>query len=188
MSKILKHLPIAPFYLGLLLTMLLPTCQVYPSLAQRLAMSTSVIEETNITPTIAATNKVIFSGLVTVQGTDEPVLFGSVAIYQNEHLVAGTETDFDGRFHFQLAQINDTLTYRLQFSYLGMYPIESEDIKLAKRDSSHLVVKLGQDEDMEKYSGPFCPSWQVPLIEQDNTTSGQIFTSDQIRRSPTRGR
>lgn len=154
---------------------------------QQQAMNTSIVQEVNVVPTIADTNQVIFSGIVREVETDDPVLFGSVAIYQNDRLVAGTETDFDGRFHYQLNQALDTLTYTLEFSYLGMHPIRIEDLKLAQSDSTYLFVKLGKDRSVKLLDGPYCPSWRVPLIEQDNTTSGQIFTSDQIRRSATRG-
>ncbi len=137
---------------------------------------------------IADTNKVILSGLVTDLETDDPVLFGTMAVYHKDRLLGGTETDFDGRFHYQFKQTQDSFTYTLEFTYLGMHSMRIEDFKLAQGDSSYLAVKLGHDEDFGKHLGPFCPSWRFPLIEQDNTTSGQTFTSDQIRRSPTRGR
>jgi hypothetical protein len=118
---------------------------------------------------------------------NDPVLFGSVAIYQGDHLIKGLETDFDGRFHYQLNQALDTLTYALEVSYLGMNSLRIENMRLAQRDSIYLSVKLGKDEDFGKKLNVTHCFLQVPLIEQDNTTSGQIFTSDQIRRSATRG-
>jgi hypothetical protein len=147
----------------------------------------SIIEEAKVVPNIADTNQVILSGLVVDLETDDPVLFCSAAIYQDDRLIGGIETDFDGRFYYQLPQAQDTLSYILEFSYLGMNSLRIEDVRLALSDSVYLVVKLGKDENKEQYLGPYCPSWRVPLIEQDNTTSGQIFTSDQIRHSATRG-
>lgn len=42
--------------------------------------------------------KQLIYGRVTDLETGEPILFGSVAVYQNGVLVTGTETDFDGNF------------------------------------------------------------------------------------------
>ena len=174
--------------LYLLLTLLFSACQTYPLIEFKKPIKASIIEEANVVPAIVDTNQVVFSGLVKELETDDPVLFGSVAIYQGDRLVAGTETDFDGLFYYQLVQPNDTLTYTLEFSYLGMHTMRIEDLKLAQRDSTYLFIKLGKnDRSGNPLESTYCPSWRVPLIEQDNTTSGQIFTSDQIRRSATRG-
>lgn len=177
-----------PLYLWLILLMFLSSCKIYSKVVDKQAISTSLVQEINTISSAADTNQIILLGLVTELETDDPVLFGTVAVYENDRLVGGTETDFDGHFYYQLKQIQDSLTYTLEFTYLGMHSMRIEDFKLAQGDSSYLVVKLGHDEDFGKHLGPFCPSWRVPLIEQDNTTSGQTFTSDQIRHSPTRGK
>lgn len=171
----------------LLFTILLSACQTYPLVEWKKPIKASIIEEVNVVPTTADTNQVVFSGWVAELETDDPVLFGSVAIYQGDRLIKGLETDFDGRFYYQLHQAFDTLTYALEVSYLGMNSLRIDNLKLVQRDSTYLSVKLGKDSSVKLLDGPLCPSFRVPLIQHDNTTSGQTFTSDQIRRSATRG-
>lgn len=86
----------------LLLLLLLSACQTHSLVEWKKPIKASIIEEVNVVPTIADTNQVVFSGLVTELETDDPVLFGSVAIFQGDRLIKGLETDFDGRFYFQL--------------------------------------------------------------------------------------
>lgn len=171
----------------LLFTILLSACQTHSLVEWKKPIKASIIEEVNVVPMTADTNQVVFSGWVAELETDDPVLFGSVAIYQGDRLVKGLETDFDGRFYCQLHQAFDTLTYALEVSYLGMNSLRIDNLKLVQRDSTYLSVKLGKNEDFGKKLNVTHCFLQVPLIEQDNTTSGQIFTSDQIRRSATRG-
>ena len=56
------------------------------------------------------------SGKVTDKDTGEPILFGNVVLYQNDKLVTGVETDFDGNFNFSNIEPG---TYDVAVFYVG---------------------------------------------------------------------
>ncbi len=121
------------------------------------------------------------AGKVTDADTKEPILFGNVILYRNGVLITGTETDFDGNFSFSNI---DPGSYDLEVRYLGYQ---------TQRLSSILVLagKVNRADVQISAGGVVLDEvviveYKVPLIEQDNTTSGGIITSEQIRNLPTR--
>ncbi len=114
-------------------------------------------------------------GKVTDAKTGEPILFGTVVVYQDGELIRGTETDFDGNY-----QIDSLATgmYDIEAAYTG-YTASRITGVLAKEAE---VVTL--DITIQEGLLPSCvvKSINIPIIEQDAFQSGQIYNKDQIRR------
>lgn len=122
------------------------------------------------------------AGKVTDEETGEPILFGNVALYKSGVLVTGAETDVNGNYSFPNL---DPGTYDVEVSYVGYQPQRITDVKVLAGKSNKLDIQLGTGggvvlDEVEVVA------YEVPLIEQDNTTSGGVITSDQIRNLPTR--
>ena len=109
----------------------------------------------------------------------EPVIFGSVALYKNGVLTTGAETDFDGNYNFPNI---DPGTYDVEVSYVGYSPKRIQGVKVSAGKANKLDVEL--DSDAVNLDEIVVVDYKVPLIEQDNTTSGSYITSSQIRRIP----
>ncbi len=120
-------------------------------------------------------------GKVTEKNSGEPVLFGSVALYQNGVLEGGTETDFDGNYSFSNL---DPGTYAVEFSYLGLQTARVEGVTVFA--GKVITVNAEMEEEGILLEQVVVTSYKVPLVEQDNTTQGGTLTSDQIRSLPTR--
>jgi outer membrane receptor protein involved in Fe transport len=113
--------------------------------------------------------------------TGEPIIFGSVALYKNGVLLSGTETDFDGNYSFSNM---DPGTYEVQVSYVGYSTQQIKGVKVLAGKSNKLDVEMRSDAvDLDVV---VVTEYKVPLVEQDNTTSGAVITSDQIKNLPTR--
>lgn len=122
------------------------------------------------------------SGKVTDAATQDPVLFGAVAIYQNGILKSGTETDFDGNYNFSNLAPG---TYDIEFSYLGYQTLRIEKVMVFEGKDNKLNAELENSRGI-LLEEVVVRSYKVPLIEQDNITSGQTLTTEQIRALPTR--
>ncbi len=119
-------------------------------------------------------------GKVTDAETDEAVLFCNVALYKNGVLMLGVETDVDGNFAF--ANI-DPGTYDLEVSYVGYQTQRINGVLVAAGRVNRVDVELSQGLVLDEV---VVTDYKVPLIEQDNTTSGGVVTSEQIRNLPTK--
>ncbi len=122
------------------------------------------------------------AGKVTDEETGEPIIFGNVALYKNGVLTTGVETDVNGNYNFSNI---DPGTYDVEVSYVGYQPQRVTDVKVLAGKSNKLDIELSTGggvvlDEVEVVA------YEVPLIEQDNTTSGGVITSDQIRNLPTR--
>lgn len=136
---------------------------------------------------VADTSGLFFlQGTVREEKTGEPVLFGAVALYQNDKLLRGVETDFDGNYSF-LLDCSDPTMLSIEFSYLGLERVRIEGIEAQNEKFVNLDVELWEDKGIILEHVHFGRCGGLPIIEQDNTTSGRTFTSDEIRRSGVRG-
>ncbi|MEL7221102.1 MAG: TonB-dependent receptor, partial [Bacteroidota bacterium] len=121
------------------------------------------------------------SGKVT-EDSGEPVLFGTVSLYQNGNLKTGVETDFDGNYNFSNL---DPGTYAIEVSYLGLQTQRIEDIKVFSGKAITVDVEMSEEGVLLDLD-VVVKSYRVPLVEQDNTTQGKTITAEQIRSLPTR--
>jgi outer membrane receptor protein involved in Fe transport len=120
-------------------------------------------------------------GKVTDAETREPIIFGSIALYRGGVLMTGTETDFDGNYNF--ANI-DPGTYDVEASYVGYAKQRTTGVLISAGRANKLDIVLSTEG--IALDVVVVTEYKVPLIEQDNTTSGQVITSEQIRNLPTR--
>ena len=122
------------------------------------------------------------NGKVLDKENKEPIVFGSVALYKNGVQLTGTDTDDKGNFNFPDI---DPGTYDVEVSYLGYKQSRVANIKVLAGKANKVEIEL------ESQGGIVLDvvnitQYRVPLIEQDNTTSGGVITSDQIRNLPIR--
>ncbi len=121
------------------------------------------------------------TGKVVEEDTGDPVIYGSVALYKNDVLITGVETDFDGVYSFTPI---DPGTYDVEVSYVGFPSKRITGVVIYAEKSNTLNVQLTQGIDLTEV---VVIGYEVPLVEQDNTTQGATLTSDEIKRRPVRG-
>lgn len=133
------------------------------------------------------TNQVRISGHILDHQSEEPLLFASIAVYHQETLIWGAETDFDGNFVIDLDQqyqrINDRVS--LHIKYVGYEDTRITDLKCRYGDHLELRIEMMPVASLELV--PWIRCGPLPLIKINDMGSGQTFTSEQIQRSPTRG-
>lgn len=133
------------------------------------------------TATTTAVAQTSLAGKVTDEASGEPIIFGTVVLYRNGVLKSGTETDFDGNYSFSNI---DPGTYDVEVSYTGYQAQRTAGVQVLAGKAVKLDIKLSQGITLDL--GVTVVEYKVPLIQQDNTTSGAVMTSDQIRSLPTR--
>lgn len=114
-------------------------------------------------------------GNVSDEETGEPILFGNVALYKSGALITGIETDFDGNYSFSNI---DPGTYDVEVSYIGYQATRLTDVVVFAGKANRLDFKLGSGVMLQEV---VVKEYKVPLIEQDNTSSGGVVTADKIR-------
>ena len=110
-------------------------------------------------------------GTVTDADTGEPIIFGTVALFRNNVLVTGTDTDFDG--FYSITEI-DPGKYDVTVSYTGYGDQKITDVVISAGKANLLDVKLSQGVDLVEV----VVNYTAPIIEQDNTSQGAIFQMD----------
>ena len=126
----------------------------------------------------AADAQTTLEGQVTDAETGEPILFGTVALYRGGNLVTGTQTDFDGNYSFNNI---DPGTYDLEVSYVGFQTQRQTGVIVMAGRANRLNIELASGVALDEV---VVVEYRVPLIEQDNTTSGGTLTGEQIRNLP----
>lgn len=119
-------------------------------------------------------------GTVTDSETGEPIIFGTVAIYQNEKLITGTETDLDG--FYSIIEI-DAGEYQVEFSYTGYATQKITGMIISAGKANILNATMSVEAtDLKEV----VVVYERPLIEQDNLSCGAVFSKEQIKNLPTR--
>lgn len=119
-------------------------------------------------------------GKVTDAVSGEAILFGTVALYKNQVLITGVETDLDGNYFFSDI---DPGTYEIEASYIGYTPQRQVDVVVKAGRTNRLDFALSEGVLMDAVE---IVEYKVPLIEIDNTTSGATVTAEAIRSLPTK--
>ena len=79
------------------------------------------------------------SGIVLEEGSKDPVISGSVALYQNGDLEAVMITDIDGKYKF--ANL-DPGTYDVEFSYVGLNTVRMSAVQVFAGKANKLDAEL----------------------------------------------
>ncbi|GAB5554126.1 MAG: hypothetical protein Sapg2KO_37170 [Saprospiraceae bacterium] len=121
-------------------------------------------------------------GKVTDQDNGEGILFGNVVIYKEGVLVTGTSTDENGNYNFPDI---DPGTYDVEASYTGYNTKRVAGVQVLAGKVTTANIEIGTDGGV-LIDAVEVVEYKVPLIEQDNTTSGSVITGETIRNLPTR--
>jgi len=110
----------------------------------------------------------------------EPIPFANVTLMSGSNQILGTTTDFDGKFNLKPIPPG---TYDLQVSYVGYQTkriagITASSDRITKQDVSITEGVALQEVEIVSYS--------KPLIELDNTTTGETKTREEIGRMAVR--
>jgi hypothetical protein len=121
----------------------------------------------------------------TVQGkvidatTGEPILFGNVSLLKNGVIISGSDTDLDGNYIISA----DPGTYDLEVSYVGYSTQRIEGVLLPAGKVIEQDIQMSQGVIADEI---VITGYKVPLIELDNTTTGNTVTAEQIRVLPSK--
>jgi len=119
-------------------------------------------------------------GKVSDAATGEAILFGTVALYKNDVLITGVDTDLDGNYFFSDV---DPGTYDVEASYIGYTPQKQVNVLVKAGRTNRLDFAISEGVLMDAVE---IVEYKVPLIEIDNTTSGATVTAEDIRSLPTK--
>jgi hypothetical protein len=121
------------------------------------------------------------TGKVSDKDTGEEMIAANIIVTKNGIFIQGETTDIDGDYIIKL----DSGTYDIEVSYTG-YPtqkitgivaIEGQATKVDIQLSTNLKLQI-----MNIVVRNIC----VPIIQQDETSTGMTITSEKIRLLPTR--
>lgn len=129
----------------------------------------------SVCPLIAQTS---VEGTITDENQGDPIIFGTVALYKNDVLVTGTETDELGQY--VISNI-DPGNYDIVASYVGYQSKKIEGVVLLAGKNTRVDIAINSGTILDQV---VIVEYKVPLVEQDNTTTGGIITGDQIRNLP----
>ena len=121
------------------------------------------------------------SGKITDKDTGEELIGANIVMEKNGSFAAGSSTDFDGNYSISV----DPGTYDITFSYIGSPDNKITSVIVKAGQANRLDVQLGGEEGV-LLDVVVVTEYKVPLIEQDNTTSGGVVTSEQIKNLPTK--
>ena len=119
-------------------------------------------------------------GKVSDAESGEPIIFGNVALYKNGVLITGTETDLDGNYSIPNV---DPGTYDVEASYIGYTAHRQAGVVILAGKAIRLDFDLGTGVILDEI---VITDYEVPLIEQDNTTQGGVVTAEKIENLPTK--
>lgn len=129
--------------------------------------------------TVGAIAQSTVQGKVSDATTGEPILFGNVVLLQNGVEVGGSETDLEGNYIISA----DPGTYDLEVSYVGYSTQRIEGVLLPSGKVIQQNIKMSQGVVADEI---VITGYKVPLIELDNTTTGNTVTAEQIRNLPSK--
>ncbi len=130
-----------------------------------------------------ASAQTALSGKVTdVTNDGEALSFAAVSLFQDDAFVQGTTTDLSGNYFFSNI---DPGTYDIEVNYTGYPPTRLTGIPVLPGRTNVADVEV-TNEGGVNLDVIVVTDYEIPLIEVDNTTSGQTITSSEIQRLPTR--
>jgi Ca-activated chloride channel family protein len=108
----------------------------------------------------------------------DPLIGATIKVLNGTDVVRGAISDYDGNYRISL----DPGTYDVEVAYTGFSNQRTSGVKVLAGKINTLDFELGAT----VLSEVVIKEHKVPLIEQDNTSSGATLSSEQMRRMPTR--
>ncbi|NJB84812.1 outer membrane receptor for ferrienterochelin and colicin [Lewinella marina] len=132
---------------------------------------------------LVVTAQTALSGKVTdTDNGGEPLPFAAVSLFRDGSFVQGTTTDLSGNYFFSNI---DPATYDIEVNYTGYPPTKLTGIPVLPGRTNVADVEVSNAGGVN-LDVVVVTDYEVPLIEVDNTTSGQTITASEIQRLPTR--
>lgn len=128
------------------------------------------------------------SGQGTIKGkmldkdNGEPLAFANVVLMKGGSQIAGTMTDFDGKFTFPALTPGK---YNIQATYVGYQPIQVNDV-VVNSGKITFVADIKASSGAENLEEFVVVEYEVPLIDKDQTSSGGTITAEDIKKMPGR--
>jgi len=119
-------------------------------------------------------------GKVTDAASGEPILFGSVGLYQSDVLVAGVETDLNGNYLFSDI---DPGTYDVEASYIGYTAQKVKGVNIKAGRVNKLDISISEGVEMDAVE---IVEYKKPIIKFNSTTSGTTSPSFPVRSLPSK--
>ncbi|MBL7774453.1 MAG: carboxypeptidase regulatory-like domain-containing protein [Saprospiraceae bacterium] len=132
-------------------------------------------------PAFAPTTNPVYvlQGKIT-DASGEPIIGAVIKVFKDSTFLTGTISNVDGDYRFQFSEPG---TVHLEVSYTGYATKKITGIALVANTIVTVDVELSADMLLEEVQ---ITAHKVPVIQQDNTQSGQVLTSEQIHRIPSR--
>lgn len=120
-------------------------------------------------------------GIVRDKATGEPIPFANVVVLSGDNLLGGTASDFNGKYTIKLLPPGN---WDVKASAVGYQTIEMKRV-LMKADiicfmDLELLTKTEQMAEVQ------IVAYKVPLIDKDNTQTGETVTAEDIEKMPGR--
>jgi len=122
-------------------------------------------------------SQTVLTGKVT--DSKEVLIGATIKVFKGNTLINAATTDFKGDYRIELSPD----TYDVQCTYTGFQVFTQKNVKVELDKVNTLDFALSNATVLDEV---IISSYKVPLIEQDQTSSGQTLTSDQIKSLPTR--
>lgn len=132
--------------------------------------------------TIAQTGQGTIKGKMLDKDNGEPLAFANVVLMKGGGQVAGTMTDFDGKFTFPALTPGK---YTVQATYVGYQPIQVNDVVAVGGQITFMkdIKASSSAENLEEF---VVIDYEIPLISKDQTSSGGTVTAEEIKKMPGR--
>jgi outer membrane receptor protein involved in Fe transport len=121
----------------------------------------------------------ILTGQVIDEATKDALIGASVKVTKGGETVRGAITDFDGNYRITL----DPGKYDVSVIYTGYQTQQLSGVQVLSNNLNKQDFKLSQGALLQEV---VISQYKVPLIKQDETSTGQQLTSEQIAKMPTR--
>ncbi len=129
---------------------------------------------------VFAQNQATLQGKVTEGKSGDDAINAYVKLIKEGVEKITVATDFEGNYSANV----DPGTYNVEITYVGMAKSITEGVLLNAGRITKLDIKL--EEDSKVLDAVIITTYKIPLVQQDNTTSGGQLTSEQIKNAPTR--
>ncbi|PCI98832.1 MAG: hypothetical protein COB15_05200 [Flavobacteriales bacterium] len=112
----------------------------------------------------------------------EPLPFANVVLMKGGSQVAGTMTDFDGKFTFNALTPGK---YNVEATYVGYQPIKVADV-VVYGGKITFIPPIKASSGAENLQEFVVIEYEIPLISADQTSSGGTVTAEDIKKMPGR--
>ncbi|RLD90154.1 MAG: hypothetical protein DRJ09_05095 [Bacteroidetes bacterium] len=120
-------------------------------------------------------------GIITDQETGEPIPFVNIIVYKEGKMIAGSTSDFDGRYTIKPIKSG---SYDIRATFIGYNDLEMKGVVLNANKITFQDFKM--KESNELLEEVQIVEYNVPLVKKDKTSSGTTVTANEILKMPRR--